>query len=65
METKGWKQFERTGSIADYLRYREQDAVRSCQRDGYENREETGEGYAGFRNGDGNDSTGTAHGRIR
>lgn len=62
METKEWQQFYRSGRVADYLAYREAaegKAVFLQDRNEEENLKD-----AGICAGDGNDLTGSPHGRI-
>lgn len=66
METKEWQQFCKTGSVEDYLIYREAAAnsFREEKREIPGGEGEKAVGHAGFCNSDGNDFTGTSHGRI-
>ncbi|MGN0131396.1 MAG: hypothetical protein ACI4AA_03025 [Lachnospiraceae bacterium] len=66
METKEWQQFCKTGSIEDYLTYREA-AANSVKEEQCKIQDGKGEntvGHAGFCNSDRDDFTGASHGRI-
>ena len=59
MEEEYWERFRTTGSVTDYLSYR--DAMEQRNREAGKTQ---GDGYDGKHNSDRHDTVGTAHGGV-